>query len=182
MKPERRSLPGFHLQSRASELTSRRLMSGRTCEVNGNCAALNYRRPNMISLNLTRPSRARLPTVFALGALAFMSAGAQAADDPDEITVSAPNVKTVGRDEVTGAPIEETTQTASVKFDPVTLTTNSGVTLLKDSVLDAANKMCSSINLPMADEDDGTCVRDAVKSAQAQVDAAIARARSTTNG
>jgi len=30
----------------------------------------------------------------------------------------------------------------------------------------------------MADEDNGTCVLDAIKSAQAQVDAAIARARS----
>jgi UrcA family protein len=137
----------------------------------------------MISLNRTRALRSRLPAVLTLGALALMSAGAQAADDPDEITISAPNVKTVGRDGATGAPIEEVTQTATVKFDPVTLTTNSGVALLKDSVLDAANQVCSSITLSMADEeDDNTCVRDAVKSAQAQVDAAIARARSTTSG
>jgi hypothetical protein len=34
----------------------------------------------------------------------------------------------------------------------------------------------------MSDDDDAKCVRDAVKSAQAQVDAAIARARTTTNG
>jgi UrcA family protein len=136
----------------------------------------------MNSSSLTRPSPARLSTVLALGALAFMSAGAQAADNPNEITVSAPKAKTVGRDAATGAPIEETTQTASVKFDPATLTTNSGAALLKDSVLDAANKLCSSITLPMADDDDGTCVRDAVKSAQAQVDAAIARARSTAAG
>jgi UrcA family protein len=157
-------------------------MSDRTCEVNGNCAVLNYRRPNMISFNRTRALRSRLPTVLALAAFAFMSAGARAADDPDEVTISAPNVKTVGRDEATGAPIEETTRTASVKFDPVALTTNSGVALLKDSVVDAANKVCSSITLPMADEDDDTCVRDAIKSAQAQVNAAIARARSTTSG
>jgi UrcA family protein len=157
-------------------------MSDRSCKVSGNCAALNYRRPTMISFNRTRALRSRLPAVLALGALAFMSAGAQAADDPNEITISAPNVKTVGRDEATGAPIEETTRTATVKFDPVTLTTNSGVALLKDSVVDAANKVCSSITLPMADEDDDTCVRDAIKSAQAQVDAAIAQARSTTSG
>lgn len=136
----------------------------------------------MISFDRTRALRSRLPAILALGALAFMSAGAQAADNPDEIVISAPNVKTVGHDEATGAPIEETTQTAGVKFDPVTLTTNSGVALLKDSVLGAASKVCSSITLPIADEDDGTCVREAVKSAQAQVDAAIARARSTTNG
>jgi UrcA family protein len=121
-----------------------------------------------------------LPAVLALGALAFMSAGAQAAD-PDEITISAPSVKTVGRDAATGAPIEQVTVKASIKFDPVTLTTNSGVALLKDSVLESARKACDSNSLLMSD-DDGTCVRDAVKSAQEQVDAAVARARSTANG
>jgi UrcA family protein len=136
----------------------------------------------MISFDRTRALRSRFPAILALGALAFMSAGAQAADNPDEITISAPNVKTVGRDEATGGPIEEVTQTASVKFDPVTLTLNSGVTLLNDAVYDAALKVCNSITLTMTDDDNDACVRDAVKSAQAQVDAAIARARSTTNG
>jgi UrcA family protein len=134
----------------------------------------------MITFSHIGAFRSRLPVALALGALAFMSAGAQAAD-PDEITISAPSVKTVGRDSATSAPIEEVTEKASIKVDPVTLTTNSGVALLKDSVLDAALKACNSIILPMSDDDDGTCVRDAVKSAQAQVDAAIARARSTTN-
>jgi len=134
----------------------------------------------MIPFSRTRASRTRLPAVLALGALAFMSAGAQAAD-PDEITISAPSVKTVGRDEATSAPIEEVTDKATIKLDPVTLTTNSGVALLKDSVLEAARKVCYSVSLSTF-EDDGTCVRDAVKSAQAQVDTAIARARSNTNG
>ena len=135
----------------------------------------------MINFSKTRALRSRLPVALALGALAFMSAGAQAAD-PDEVTISAPSVKTVGHDEATGAPIQDVTQTISIKFDPVTLTTNSGVTLLKDSVLQSALQVCDSIGLPMSDDDDGTCVRNAVKSAQAQVDAAIARARSATNG
>ena len=135
----------------------------------------------MIPFSRTRASRTRLPAVLALGALAFMSAGAQAAD-PDEITISAPSVKTVGRDEATSAPIEEVTDKATIKLDPVTLTTNSGVALLKDSVLDAALKACSSISLPLSEDDDGTCVRDAVKSAQPQIDAAVTRARSTANG
>lgn len=135
----------------------------------------------MISFNRSRALRSRLPAVLALGALAFMSAGAQAADY-DEVTISAPSVKTVGRDAATGAPLQEITKKASVKFAPVTLTTNSGVALLKESVFDAANKACSSITVTMSDDDDDTCVRDAVKSAQAQVDAAISRARSTANG
>lgn len=134
----------------------------------------------MIHLNRTRALRSQLPATLALGALALMSAGAQAAE-PDEITISAPNVKTVGRDGTTGAPIQEVTESASIKFDPVTLTTNSGVALLKDSVFEAALKVCNSIDLSMEDDDD-TCVRDAVKSAQVQVDAAIARARGTANG
>jgi UrcA family protein len=137
----------------------------------------------MTSISFTRALRNRLPVTLALGALALMSAGAQAADY-DEITISAPNVKTVGRDAATNAPIQEITKQATVKFDPVQLTTNSGVALLKDSVFDAALKTCNSITLTMADadENDESCVRDAIKSAQAQVDAAVARARSTANG
>jgi UrcA family protein len=138
----------------------------------------------MISDSRTETLRRRLAAAVALGALgtlAFISAGAQAAE-PDEITISKPSVKTVGRDELTGAPIEETAEQASIKFDPVTLTTNSGVALLKDSVFDAAFKVCNSITLTMSDDDSDTCVRKAVKSAQAQVDEAIARARSTANG
>lgn len=129
----------------------------------------------------TRALRNRLPIALALGALAFMSAGAQAAD-PNEVTISAPSVKTVGRDAATGAPIQDVTQTVSIKLDPATLTTNSGVSLLKDSVLKSALEVCNSIGFPMSDDDDGSCVRNAVKSAQGQVDAAIARARTTTNG
>ena len=134
----------------------------------------------MITFGNTRALRSRLPIALALGALAFMSVGAQA-DEPDQVdqvTISAPSVKTVGRDEATGAPIQDVTKTVSIKFDPVTLTTNSGVALLKDSVFESALQVCNSIGL----DDDGTCVRDAVKSAQGQVDAAIARAKSTTNG
>jgi UrcA family protein len=121
----------------------------------------------------------RLPAALALGALAF-SAGVQAAE-PDEISITAPSVTTVGRDDSTLAPIEETTEKATIKFDPVTLTTNSGVALLKDSVLEAASKVCNSITFALADDDTDTCVRNAVKSAQAQVDEAIARARITAN-
>jgi UrcA family protein len=122
-----------------------------------------------------------MPVALALGALAFVSAGAHAADY-DEIAISAPSVKIIGHDDATNAPIEEYSEKASVKFDPVTLTTNSGVALLKDSVFDAALKACNSVSLPLSEDDDGTCLRDAVKSAQPQIDAAVTRARSTANG
>jgi UrcA family protein len=135
----------------------------------------------MIIFGRTGALRTRLPTLLALGTLAFMSAGAYAAG-PDEVTISAPSVKVVGHDEATNAPIEDVTKTATIQFDPVTLTTNSGVALLKDSVLESALKACNSITISMADDDTETCVRKAVKSAQAQVNAAIAQARSTANG
>jgi UrcA family protein len=123
--------------------------------------------------------RKTLPISCALALLAVVSATAQAAE-PDQITISAPSVHTVGRDRSTLTPIQEVVVTAHVKFDPVTLTTNSGVALLKDSVLEAARKSCRSADPFM--EDDGTCIRTALEDAQPQITAAIARARANANG
>jgi UrcA family protein len=127
-----------------------------------------------------------LPVAFAVGAIALVSARAHAADsdlDPvqlDPITVSAPAVKIVDRDAATGAPIEQVTITARIQADPAALRTNYGALMLNYSVLDAARKACTAAD-PLAD-DAGTCVRDAVESAKPQVDAAIARARSSRTG
>ena len=119
-----------------------------------------------------------LPIAFAVGALAIMNARAHA-QDLDQVTVSAPEVKTVGHELSSLAPVEESTVTARVAFDPVTLTTNSGVALLRDSVFDAAIKACAAADPGI--HDDGECVNTAVRSVKPQVDAAIARARSTGN-
>ena len=128
-----------------------------------------------------------LPVAFAVGAIALVSARAHAADadqlDPvqlDTITVSAPAVKVVDRDAASGAPIEQVTITARVQADPAALRTNYGALMLNYSVLDAARKACTAAD-PLED-DDGTCVHDAVESAKPQVDAAIARARSSLKG
>ena len=118
-----------------------------------------------------------LPVAFAIGVLGVLSAPAQAAD-LDEITISAPTEKTVGRDLGTNAPIEDVTVTAHVASDPTALTTSSGVALLKDSVVEAARTACTAA-APFT-PDDGTCVRQAVQSAQPQIDAAIAQARSSS--
>jgi UrcA family protein len=123
-----------------------------------------------------------LLATFAIGAIALISARAQA-DDPaqvDQVTISSPTVTIVGRDSSTNSPITQTTKTARIQYDPVTLTTNSGASLLRDSVRESARKLCDSID-PL-NPDDGTCIRTAVDSANPQVDAAIARARSTANG
>ena len=125
-----------------------------------------------------------LPVALAAGALAFASASAHAAvADPldpvqlDPITVIAPAAKIVGRDAATGAPIQDVMFTARVQADPVALTTNYGALMLEYSVRDAARKVCTETD-PFA-PDDGTCFQKAVESAQPQVDAAIARARSS---
>jgi hypothetical protein len=128
-----------------------------------------------------------LPVAFAVGAIALVSARAHAADpdrlDPvqlDPITVSAPAAKIVDRDTATGATIEQVTITVRVQADPAALRTNYGALMLNYSVLEAARKACTTAD-PLAD-DDGTCFRDAVESAKPQVDAAIARARSSLTG
>jgi hypothetical protein len=72
--------------------------------VNGNNAVLNLQETNVIHIIRTHALRSQLPATLAIGALALMSTGAQAVE-PDEITISAPNVKTVGRDGTTGAPL-----------------------------------------------------------------------------
>ena len=125
------------------------------------------------------PLHRSLPIALAFGALAVMSARAQA-DDLAEVTISAPAVTTIGHEIPGLAPIQEATVTARVATNPVSLTTNSGVALLKDSVLDAARKVCDAAD--PSTPDDGTCVLAAVKSAKPQIDAAVARARSSANG
>jgi UrcA family protein len=120
-----------------------------------------------------------LYAAFAVMALAVFSVSAHAAD-PDEITIYAPATHTIGHDPATGAPIQDTTVKVAVSYDPVTLTTNSGIALLKDSVADAARKACDSAD-PLVD-DGGTCVREAISSAQAQIDQAITKARTSTGG
>jgi hypothetical protein len=118
-----------------------------------------------------------LALAFALGALCLASSNVHAAN-LDPVTISALRVRVVGQDSVTGAPIERTTATAVVKFDPVTLTSHSGVALLEDSVRGAARRACNAaVSLDVQ-----TCAIRAAQSAQTQVQAAIARARRDTNG
>jgi UrcA family protein len=125
--------------------------------------------------------RGSLHAAFAIMAIAAFSAGAQAAES-NEITVQGSTAKTVGIDFATGAPIQETTVKVAVSYDPTTLTTDSGVALLKESVVDAARKACDMDDPLNDDDDDGACVRKAIRSAQAQIAQAVTQARSSTNG
>ena len=126
-----------------------------------------------------RLQAAFLHASFAILAIAALSVRAHAAD-LNQITVQGSTTKTVGRDAATNAPIQETTVRVAVSFDPATLTTDSGVKRLKRSVIDAARQACDSVD-PFTD-DDGTCVREAIDSAQAQIARVVSQARSNANG
>ena len=93
--------------------------------------------------------------------------------------ISAPVVRTVGHGSATNASIQTVTIMARVKYNPVILTTHSGVALLDDDVADAARTACDSID-PL--NGDGPCVRRAIESARPQVTAAVTRARSAGAG
>jgi len=112
---------------------------------------------------------------FAVGGLLLSWVSAHATT-LDPVTISAPAVEVVGRERLTNLPLQQTRISAHVKFNPVTLTTNSGVALLRDSVQTAAFRICAALG----PDSFGGCVIRAEQSAQPQVDADIARARRDT--
>ncbi len=114
----------------------------------------------------------------ALGSFALASGRAHAGV-LKPITISAPAARVVGYDPATDAPIRQITIRAAVRFNPVILTTHSGVSILKDDVAEAARKACNSLRPLGAGE---ACIRRAVDSAEPQVKAAITRARSSVLG
>lgn len=120
--------------------------------------------------------RSGLAVAIAIGALTVLNARAHA-DELDPITLSAPIVKKLRSDVLTEMPAEDITVNAHIAVDMETLRNESGVVLLKDRVIEAAYKACDAAD-PLVG-DDGTCVHDAVKAAQPQVAAAIARARNS---
>jgi UrcA family protein len=133
--------------------------------------------PVTLRRNSLRPT---LMLGFAIAALAVFGGPAHAADPDQEITITATKVKAIPYDPVTRGPIHKVTVTAHVATRLDVLTLNSGVAILKDNVLDAARKVCTMAD-PL-DDDYSDCVREAVKGAQPQIDALIARARNADKG
>jgi len=112
---------------------------------------------------------------FALAISALGAASTRAyAFDLDPITLSGPAVQTVDRDVASGARIEKVTVSATVTPDPEALRYHSGVALLKEKVVEAAQKACHDAD-PL--DDDPECVFDAVKAAKPQIAEVVARAR-----
>jgi UrcA family protein len=120
-----------------------------------------------------------LHAALASVAIAAFSASARAAESK-EIMVQGPTTKMVGYDALTGAPIQQTTVKIAVIYDPATLATDSGVALLEESVADAARKACDSAD--RVTQDDGTCVRKAIDSVEAQIARMVSQARSSPKG
>ena len=93
----------------------------------------------------------------------------------NDVVVKMPSIKIIGRDAATGAPIREITTTARLQYNPIVLTTNSGRALLDAKVADLARSLCAADALLYLTDDDGTCLRQALRHTQAQLDAVSAQ-------
>lgn len=119
--------------------------------------------------------RSGLPIAFFVAAFTLTGVRVHAAD-LEEVTITAPTVKTIGRDAATGAPIQQVTAMARVQYNPIMLTTNSGRALLEDKVAEVARRLCRADSIAAtAIDDDTTCIQQAVAAANVQIDAAAAR-------
>ena len=132
---------------------------------------------SMALARLGRACNALAGATVLLGAIGVTGVNAA---DLSVITVSAPKAKIVEHGPGTATATQQITVTAGVQYDPVTLTTNSGVALLKDGVQQAAIRVCRAAD-PGAPED-RSCIRNATHGAQPQIDAAVRRARAQNQG
>jgi len=124
--------------------------------------------------------RASLPVALAMGALAAFSGSVQAAESAQEITITGTRVERIPYDVTVRRPAKAVTVGASIPANLDALTLNSGVALLQDSVRDAALKACMAADPRASATADVTtdCVHRAVREAQPQIDALVAKARS----
>jgi len=121
-----------------------------------------------------------LRLLFALGAFSLVIPIAAKAQD-EALTVFSPRQITreeVGRDSVTGAPIEKDTVSEQVAYGDLDLSRSSNVDELDKRVREAAEGVCSELDRMASwysGEAHRNCVRQALKSAGDQIDAALAR-------
>jgi hypothetical protein len=119
-----------------------------------------------------------------MSALAVFASSAQAAEPTQEITIVGTRVEHIPYDASVRGPVQEVTVTARVPANLDVLTLNSGVALLQDSVRDAALQACLAADPNATATSDVTmdCVHQAVRHAQPQIDALVAKARSEAKG
>jgi UrcA family protein len=144
--------------------------------VPGHEAVTNQEIPMKTSIASIDTGTLRKAALIALAFAAMTAATVRAhAEEPIQITISAPATKIVGRyPDLT--PIEQVTVSAQVPFRPAALTADSGVKLLKERVLQAARHVCWATDQE-ADDSDEECVLRTMRSAEVQINAAVARAK-----
>ena len=120
-----------------------------------------------------------LPAAIAAASLVATSSPAHG-EELTQIVVRGSSTKTIGYDYHDLRPIQQSTVTVGVRYDPVTLTTNSGVALLKDAVAQAALKACGASHWSTSLYN--SCVRPAIDQAQPQIARAVEEARARLNG
>ena len=122
--------------------------------------------------------RPRMSLFVAVAALTV--AGAQAADTMNEVTVTAPAQKTIGRS-TTGAPIEEVSASERIQYRATMLETNSGMALLEDKIAQEAKRLCKEVETPgsVPTETEQACVKRAVSGAKQQIAVAAAAQKKT---
>jgi UrcA family protein len=126
-------------------------------------------------------TQTRSLSLWLPAALAFAALNSTArAEDLNQIVVRGSDTTTIGYDYHDLRPIQQQTVKVDVSYDPVTLTTNSGVALLKDAVQQAAYKACTGDDNLM--RPDYSCIRTAIEQARPQIAQAVARARNAANG
>jgi UrcA family protein len=126
-------------------------------------------------------SIAKQCSVLALAGLALTSVGGAVMAQPDEITVVAPRdvaQKQIGRTRY-GAPIEEISVSYEIGYGNLDLKKTADVDALNKRVAHIAKQACSEVTkLPpyAGNRSKQDCIRKSVKSATAQVNAAVAAA------
>jgi len=122
--------------------------------------------------------RPRLSLIVAVAALTVT--GAQAADTMQEVTVTVPAEKTIGRS-ANGAPIEEVSASERLQYHSTMLMTNSGRALLEDKVAQEAKRLCKEVETPgsVPAETEQACVKRAISGAKEQIAAAAAAQKKT---
>jgi UrcA family protein len=133
------------------------------------------------------PTRKQVAVLVAAVTVVTGAAIAQQAVTSSEVRVQASGVikKQAGKSGA-GVPIETAQITMLVGYGDLSLETNSGQTLLRDRIADAAKDACARISATYALGTPGTsdspCVNAAINDAKSQVDAAIAAANNRRTG
>jgi UrcA family protein len=137
-------------------------------------------------MTLTRRRYPSFTLPVAIAAVGLFGLGNPAqAQEMDQVAVVSSSTGIVGYRLHEPRPVKQTNVKVSVTYDPVTLTTNSGIALLRDAVKEAAQKACKPSSVHASLYDDLTyhdCVQTAIDRAEPQVAQAITDAHRAESG